>query len=92
MAEFQLIDPIKAEKFISMLKNINVLSSHITIYFKKNEIYSQGMDPSQVCLFEFTINTVGDNKWIDYYKLENETETNIGINCIILAKILNIVL
>ena len=47
------------------------------------------MDPSQVCLFEFTINAEGDNKWIDYYKLDNEIETNIGINCIILAKILN---
>lgn len=89
MAEFQLIDSIKAEKFIFMLKHINVLSSQITIYFKKNEIYCQGMDPSQVCLFEFTIDTIGDNKWIDYYKLENENETNIGINCIILAKILN---
>ena len=89
MAEFKVIEPTKAEKLIFMLKNINVLSSQITIYFRKQGIYTQGMDPSQVCLFEFEIDAEGENKWLDYYKLENETETNIGINCVILAKILN---
>jgi len=89
MAEFQVIDSTKAEKLIFMLKNINVLSSQITIYFKKKGIYCQGMDPSQICLFEFEIDAEGENKWFDNYKLENDIETNIGINCVILAKILN---
>jgi proliferating cell nuclear antigen PCNA len=89
MAEFQVIDNTKAEKLIFMLKNINVLSNQIIIYFKKQGIYCQGMDPSQICLFEFKIDAEGDNKWFDYYKLENSTETKIGINCVILAKILN---
>lgn len=89
MAEFQLIESTKAEKLIFMLKNINVLSCNIIIYFKKQGIYCQGMDPSQICLFEFEINAEGENKWFDYYKLENDIESNIGINCVILSKILN---
>ena len=79
MAEFKITHPTKAEKLIFMLKNINVLSTQITIYFKKQGIYCQGMDPSQVCLFEFEIDAEGENKWLDYYKLENETETNVLI-------------
>ncbi len=89
MAEFQVIDAIKAEKLIFMLKNINIISTQITIYFKKTGIYCQGMDPSQVCLFEFSIDAEGENKWFDHYHIEGDNEINIGLNCVILAKILN---
>tara|TARA_B100001057_G_C22632785_1_gene865056 strand:- start:152 stop:949 length:798 start_codon:yes stop_codon:yes gene_type:complete len=88
MAEFQVFDSTKAEKLIFMLKNINVISNQITIYFKKKGIYCQGMDSSQICLFEFNIDAEGDNKWFDYYELIND-EINIGINCLILSKILH---
>jgi proliferating cell nuclear antigen PCNA len=89
MAEFKVIDSTKAEKLIFMLKNINIISNQITIYFKKTGIYCQGMDPSQVCLFEFTIDSDGEHKWFEYYKLVNDNEINIGLNCVILSKILN---
>ena len=82
--DLSISDTKQAEQFITLLKHINIISTNITIYFKEDSVFCQGMDPSHICLFEFTIG----KEWFYSYSLKNGP-FSIGLNTIILSKIVN---
>ena len=73
----------KAQIFTSIFQNLNRFTVDINIYFKKTELYIQGMDTSHCSMFEIVLK----KEWFEDYKCDSECF--IGINAIILYKIFN---
>ena len=75
----------KKDIFISIFHLLKSASSLITILFFDEHIYIQGMDKSQVCLFEVKI----QSDWFEKYELNEEDGKNICINSQITHNILS---
>jgi len=74
----------KKEIFMSIFSNLKNFSTIIAIVFKPTQFYSQGLDKSQVCMFDLTI----QNEWFNLYDVKKEI--TIYIDSITLYKILNL--
>lgn len=82
--KFQIADKSKAELFVNLFLNLKLITENVNLEFLENGLYIQGMDNSQICIYDLNI----DKDWFSMY--EHTENSNFGINMIILAKILNV--
>lgn len=75
----------KAETFAAIFQHIKVFTDNVNIMFESERMYIQAMDTSRVSIFEIIL----PSTWFDKYEQTNTANTTIGINTIILFKILN---
>jgi proliferating cell nuclear antigen PCNA len=75
----------KKQLFISLFHLLKSCCSITTIFFHKEKLYIQGMDPSHVCLFDISI----FSDWFDSYKVEEHDNSQISINTSFLYTILS---
>jgi len=78
-----LSDARKVMQFACILRHLKNISNDIEILINKDRLYTQGMDQSQVSLFELHLK----NTWFDKYIVDEDIR--IGINCELIFKILN---
>lgn len=73
-----ICDKSKVDIFVSLFQLLKSSSNIITIFFHENHIHIQGMDKSQVCLFNININALWFNKY--EYNGTNDSDNKICIN------------
>jgi len=69
-------DKIKKDLFIAMFQTLKNCTNIISIIFKNDHVYIQGMDKSHVCLFDVKIR---DN-WFSTYEFEESDPENICVD------------
>ena len=78
-----IADGLKSEQFVTIFKNIQNKINTVNLIFREKELYVQGMDPSQIGLFEFLL----VKSWFEQYDI---TKTiTLGISCELFSKMLN---
>ena len=81
-----LKDPVKVTKFSAIFQHLKQLVDNIAIYFSVDGLYIQGMDSTQICLFECKL-TSG---WFDEYEFtQNVDARRVCVNTTILYKVIN---
>lgn len=73
----------KAKAFTSMFQNMKLFCEHINLMFEPTRLYAQGMDSSQISVFEVYIPA----DWFDEYK--QESSCVLGVNTQLFYRILN---
>jgi proliferating cell nuclear antigen PCNA len=73
-----ICDKSKVDIFVSLFQLLKSSSNIITIFFHEHHIHIQGMDKSQVCLFNININALWFNKYA--YNGTNDSDNKICIN------------
>lgn len=73
----------KAQVFTAIFQNLNKFTVDVNIYFKKDELYIQGMDSSHCSMFEIVLK----KDWFEDYTCNKECF--VGVNALILYKIFN---
>ena len=76
----------KGKSFTTIIKYLREFTDYITFRTKEEGIYVQGMDGSQVCLYEIRLN----KDWFQSYEYTNSDFTEISVSTKILFLILNI--
>jgi proliferating cell nuclear antigen PCNA len=71
-------DKSKVDVFVSLFQLLKSSSNIVTIFFHEQHIHIQGMDKSQVCLFNININALWFNKY--EYNGTNDSDNKICIN------------
>lgn len=83
-----LKDSSKVTKFSAIFQHLKQLVDCIAIYFSVDGMYIQGMDSTQICLFECKI----INTWFDEYEfVDNVDDPRICMNTSILHKVISAV-
>ena len=83
-----LKDYEKANKFSAIFQHLKQLVQSIVLYFDVNGLYIQGMDSTQICLFECKLNS----SWFDEYEFDEDSdEGRICINTCIIHKVISAV-
>ena len=78
--------PIKVSKFSAIFQHLKQLVECIAIYFSVDGLYIQGMDSTQICLFECKLT----NDWFDEYEFfPNIDDPRVCINTAILHKVIS---
>lgn len=81
-------DQQKANHFTTIFQNIKQITDNIAIYFSDEGLYIQGMDSTQICLFECKLT----NEWFDHYEFSTcEDDPKICVNTTILCKVISAV-
>ena len=75
----------KAEKFSHIFRHLKQFVDIISLYFNNDKLYAQGMDSSQVGLFELNIN----KDWFDEYEINKGDVKHIATKTSILHKVIN---
>lgn len=78
-----LSEPTKVNQFASIMKNLKNFSQDVEFVVSEDGVYTQGMDGSHCCLFEMILKS----NWFD--KFETDKRYVLGLNCELLAKVLN---
>ena len=78
-----LSEPTKVMQFASIMKNLKNFSQDVEFVVSENGVYTQGMDGSHCCLYEMILK----NDWFD--KFDTDKRYVLGLNCELLAKVLN---
>tara|TARA_B110000483_G_C18203888_1_gene546615 strand:+ start:1266 stop:2042 length:777 start_codon:yes stop_codon:yes gene_type:complete len=73
----------KAQAFVEIFQNMKSFTNAISIMFKQDKVYVQGMDNAHVSMFELSLM----NTWFDGYKVDKDVV--LGINALIFAKMLS---
>lgn len=63
-------DKAKKDNFVSIFGLLKTCSSTVTMIYKKDELYIQGMDKSHVCLFEIKL----ESSWFNEYESKDDDE------------------
>ncbi len=74
----------KTQIFVELFQYLKLFTTTVSISILTNKFYIQGMDSSQVSIFEITLT----KEWFDKYVVEKDTVVSMNIN--IFAKILHI--
>jgi proliferating cell nuclear antigen PCNA len=83
-----LKDSCKVTKFSAIFQHLKQLVDCIAIYFSEDGMYIQGMDNTQICLFECKIL----NTWFDEYEFANNVDDpRVCMNTAILHKVISAV-
>lgn len=83
-----LKDTIKVSKFSAIFQHLKQLVECIAIYFSEDGMYIQGMDNTQICLFECKLT----NTWFDEYEFTtNVDDPRVCMNTSILYKVISAV-
>jgi proliferating cell nuclear antigen len=77
-------NPQNAEYFTEIFHNMKLFTEQVNIRFENDGMYIQTMDTSHISIIDVTI----PNDWFDEYIKESNTSITIGINTIILTKML----
>ena len=78
-------DNVQADAFTSLFQHIKIFTEQINITFEKDRLYVQSMDSAHVVIFEINL----DKSWFTEYNFSSSNEEIIiGINALILAKVL----
>lgn len=75
----------KTEIFASIFQHLRAFTEHVNITFSEERMYLQSMDSSRVSIFELIL----PSEWFDVYEFNQNGPFTIGVNSIILYKILN---
>ena len=75
----------KVNKFIVLFKYLKNICPDVTMNISDKGLYVQGMCSAHVLMFELNISP----DWFDTYTTTFVSQTNLGINCEILFKIIN---
>jgi proliferating cell nuclear antigen PCNA len=78
-------DKAKKDNFVSIFGLLKTCSSTVTMIYKKDELYIQGMDKSHVCLFEIKL----ENSWFNEY--ESKDDEFVTVDSHIFFNILTII-
>ena len=78
-----LTESTKVNQFASIMKNLKNFSQDVEFVVSEDGVYTQGMDGSHCCLFEMILKS----NWFD--KFETDKRYVLGLNCELLAKVLN---
>lgn len=81
--KIQIKNPIKIEVFSTIFQNMKLFSDNINIHLEESELSIQAMDAGHVSVVELSI----PSDWFDSYSIDEST--TIGINSVILHKILS---
>ena len=73
--EIVIADKDKFTKFSSIFRHLPLFMDTVNIHVNTNGIYLQGMDTSQVCLFELRL----QDDWFTSYQVEHNVV--LGIHC-----------
>lgn len=80
-------DPIKANKFSTIIQHLKQITDNVSFYFRPNGLYIQCMDGNHCCLFECALSAT----WFDDYSFEAETDqATIGITLPLFYKVINV--
>ena len=83
-----LKDSVKATKFSAIFQHLKQLVENIVIYFSNTGLYIQGMDNSQICLFECKLSA----SWFDeYYYSDGVDDPKVCLATGILYKVISAV-
>ena len=78
-----IFNKYKKDVFVALFQTLRNCSSLISIMFRKDGLYIQGMDKSHICLFEANIRS----EWFDEY--ESNVEHDIHVDSNIFYNIIN---
>lgn len=79
-------DPKKVAKFTAIFQHLKQLIDTIAIYFDNDKMYIQGMDNTQICLFECRLTKM----WFDEYEFSDGIDDGrICVNTSILYKVIS---
>ena len=78
-----IADGLKSEQFVTIFKNIQNKINTVNLIFRETGLYVQGMDPSQIGLFELLL----VKSWFEDYDIT--TTNTLGISCELFSKMLN---
>ncbi len=82
--KFVLREPTKIDIFTNIFRGLYNVNQDVNFHFNKNNLYIQTMDTAQICLFELQL----EDTWFDEYNVDDADDTIIGVNTMILHKIL----
>ena len=71
--------------FCHLFQHLKAFSTNVNIMFEKERMYLQSMDSTRVSIFEYVL----PNTWFDKYEHINEGGISIGLNSVLLYKILS---
>jgi len=77
--------PQKCEIISSIFQHMKLFSENINICFNENQLFIQAMDSSHISIIELKI----PSTWFDKYEYTNNPNITIGVNSVILFKILS---
>ena len=84
--EFKINNKDKANKLCILFQNSKEFTDHVILYVSKDGVYIQGLDKSNVCLYEIKI----PKEWFDIYNYtSNREKLLLGIHNEMLYKIIN---
>ena len=84
--EFTIEDNEKCKVFTTIMKQLREVTEYIKIHYSELGWRVQGMDSSQVCLYEFRLNAT----WFTSYQLTSDESDFVSISTKIFYMILNI--
>jgi proliferating cell nuclear antigen PCNA len=71
--------------FCQFVENIRNICDFITIHFKENEFYTQGMSEDHCSIFELTISS----EWFEFYEKKESDRETLTLRTSTLAKVLD---
>lgn len=83
--DITITDPQKADTFAGLFQHLQQFTTTVNIMFNQERMYIQTMDSAHVSIIEMFLPC----SWFDIYNFTGDTPVNIGINTIILYKILH---
>jgi proliferating cell nuclear antigen len=75
----------KADSFATIFQHIKLFTEHVNIMFEKEKMFIQAMDSSRISIFELYLPAT----WFDRYEHSRAGTIVLGVNSIILFKVLN---
>ena len=84
--KISIVNNEAADKFSLIITNLHRFCESVILHFKPNQFYIQGMDFSQVALFEVCL---GSDDFFDVYDISDNDSDNVGIRTAVLQKIFN---
>jgi len=69
----------KIQQFVAVFSKLRLLTDSVTIYFREDSVYVQGMDASQITMFEFQL----ISNWFKEYNndmVDNESQVSLSTN------------
>ena len=84
--KISIVNNETADKFSLIITNLHRFCESVILHFKSDKFYIQGMDFTQVALFE---ECLGSDDFFDVYDINDNDSDNVGIRTAILQKIFN---
>lgn len=83
MISININDVKKSKQFTNVFQLLMNISYETNMYLRKDELFIQGMDSAQICIYELKIS----KEWFTNYNIDEER--TIGVNLRLIYKVLN---